>query len=252
MNCKKAYDNLVKSRKLLTREKQNNGCLESHHIDPTSLGGTNNPDNLVLLTPREHYISHHLLYKMHSGKNKAKMAYAFFMMSRTNPNQKRSITSKQYEQSKTAMSLSCKGKNHPNYGKPLWSDCQKKKISERQKGEGNSMYGRDPWNKSKKTGPLSNKTKKKISQSNMGKTLSPETKKKISETMSGVPKSESHKQKLSNANKGKKRSKESIEKTAAALRGRSHDLVKCPHCEKRGGKTSMYRWHFDNCKTYPS
>jgi len=26
------------------------------------------------------------------------------------------------------------------------------------------------------------------------------------------------------------------------------ELVKCPHCEKTGGKPVMKRWHFDNCK----
>lgn len=28
--------------------------------------------------------------------------------------------------------------------------------------------------------------------------------------------------------------------------------VRCPHCNKVGGKTSMQRWHFDNCKLSPN
>jgi len=116
---KKIYTDLIESRRLLHRKKVNDGHLESHHIIPISLGGTNASDNLVLLTPREHYLSHWLLYKMHSGKNKARMAYAFFMMSRNNPYQKRRVSSRQYERAKLQMSLSCRGKNHPCYDKTL-------------------------------------------------------------------------------------------------------------------------------------
>jgi len=35
---------------------------ERHHILPRSLGGSNDPQNLVKLTVREHYIAHRLLY----------------------------------------------------------------------------------------------------------------------------------------------------------------------------------------------
>ena len=35
--------------------------VERHHIIPKSLGGSNNPDNIVAVTAREHYILHELL-----------------------------------------------------------------------------------------------------------------------------------------------------------------------------------------------
>lgn len=28
--------------------------------------------------------------------------------------------------------------------------------------------------------------------------------------------------------------------------------IKCPHCEKEGSKSTMVRWHFENCKKYTS
>ena len=40
------------------------GYFERHHIIPKSLGGTNDVDNLVNLTAREHFICHWLLTKM--------------------------------------------------------------------------------------------------------------------------------------------------------------------------------------------
>ncbi len=56
---------------------------ESHHIVPKSLGGSDNFDNLVRLTYKEHRICHKLLVKMTEGVYKGKMAYAllFFKVS---------------------------------------------------------------------------------------------------------------------------------------------------------------------------
>lgn len=46
------------------------GYKERHHIIPKSLGGSNNKENIVDLTAREHFICHLLLTKMTDGKNK--------------------------------------------------------------------------------------------------------------------------------------------------------------------------------------
>jgi len=45
------------------------GYYERHHIIPGSMGGSNNKDNLVKLTAKEHYVCHWLLVKMTSGEN---------------------------------------------------------------------------------------------------------------------------------------------------------------------------------------
>ena len=45
----------------------NTTYTESHHIIPKSLGGSNNPDNLINLTAKEHYICHRLLPRMLVG-----------------------------------------------------------------------------------------------------------------------------------------------------------------------------------------
>ena len=56
------------------------GYTETHHIIPKSLGGTNDPKNLVAVTAREHYLLHYLLTKFTEGEQKSKMVYAFNMM----------------------------------------------------------------------------------------------------------------------------------------------------------------------------
>ena len=70
-----------------------------------------------------------------------------------------------------------------------------------------------------------------------GKTHSDEIRKKISESNTGRPKirTEEHNQKIGLAHTGKKQ-----------------EIVKCPYCNKEGGKSIMQQWHFDNCKYRPS
>ena len=54
--------------------------FEKHHIIPRSIGGSNSTENLVRLTPRQHFICHLLLVKMTKGQHKRSMIYASQMM----------------------------------------------------------------------------------------------------------------------------------------------------------------------------
>lgn len=54
---------------------------EKHHILPKCLGGSNNEDNLVRLTAKEHFIVHMLLCKFTEGSINNKMIFAFSAMS---------------------------------------------------------------------------------------------------------------------------------------------------------------------------
>ena len=51
--------------------------VEQHHIIPRSEGGLDEPDNLVNLTAREHYIAHLLLARIYKDR---KMSEAIVMM----------------------------------------------------------------------------------------------------------------------------------------------------------------------------
>jgi len=100
-----------------------NTYTEKHHIIPRSLDGSNDADNLVKLTAKQHFICHKLLTKMFKiGTNEYyKMLNAFCMMSwcTTVSNQTRytSIIYNKYR------------KEYSEY------------MSARQLGEGNNQYG---------------------------------------------------------------------------------------------------------------
>lgn len=98
MNYKENYNVLINYAKNKNREIGDGNCYEIHHIIPRSLGGKDTKDNLVLLTLREHYLAHFLLWKFSEGENKSKMAYAFYFMS--NRDNCKIISSKLYEQAK--------------------------------------------------------------------------------------------------------------------------------------------------------
>lgn len=157
----KWYFQLVESRKTMTR----NVFLETHHIIPKCFGGTNDPANLVCLTPREHYICHRLLMNMmNTSDHKRKMAYALIAMGRTNAKGKdnKRISSKKYETIKKICREYFVGKNNPFYGKghfgkdnpmsvpenydrfltAVRSEKHRKKMSEISRGEQNAFFGK--------------------------------------------------------------------------------------------------------------
>jgi len=77
----KIYNNLISIAINSNRVKSDKCYYESHHIIPTALGGSNEVKNVVLLTAREHFISHWLLWKMQTSiSDKHKMGHAFGIM----------------------------------------------------------------------------------------------------------------------------------------------------------------------------
>lgn len=66
MNYLKIYESLIKSR---IERGEMVGCYgEWHHIQPRCVGGSDDPENLVWLTPREHFLAHLLLAFIYGGK----------------------------------------------------------------------------------------------------------------------------------------------------------------------------------------
>jgi hypothetical protein len=66
MFYKNLHDNILTKIKLENRIKSKDIYYENHHIIPKHMGGNNEPDNLILLTFREHIIIHFLLWKIHN------------------------------------------------------------------------------------------------------------------------------------------------------------------------------------------
>ena len=122
MNYKKLYNKIIENRQLNSYT----GYTENHDIIQKSLGGSNDDENLVRLTAREHFICHLLLTKIYTkGSNEYyKMCHAFLRMltgSRTN---QRYTTSRKFEQIRISV-----------------AEHVSKYMKESQKGIGNSQYG---------------------------------------------------------------------------------------------------------------
>lgn len=82
MNYKKIYNDLI----LRGQNRILKGYKESHHIIPRCLGGTDDIENLVDLTPEEHYLAHQLLVKIYP--NNDKLIFAAAMMIPNRPSNK--------------------------------------------------------------------------------------------------------------------------------------------------------------------
>lgn len=75
MDYIRIYNQLIDKAQLETTRSKKTGYYERHHITPKSLGGSDDADNLVLLTAQEHYIAHHLLCKAYPDN--VLLMYAF-------------------------------------------------------------------------------------------------------------------------------------------------------------------------------
>ena len=144
---------------LINRNQEIDGYVEVHHIIPKSLGGSDNADNLIRLTAREHFIAHLLLAKCTKGTAKSKMSYALWNM--VNRDNGARTSSRMYtiirETHSKFLGEFFKGQDNPMFGKEHSGETKKKisvggkglkrsketrqKISEANKGENNSMYG---------------------------------------------------------------------------------------------------------------
>lgn len=158
------------------------------------MGGMDIATNLVKLTAKEHYVAHHLLYKIYRNKE---MTMAFMLMVNVERGgQKFKITASTYhklkednaevrsiamtggvspakgkkwsKESKAKLSASTKGRTGGNYNTPGFrgkhhTEENKKAISERRKGIGTHFT------------PHSEETRKKMSEDRKGKTKVPWT-----------------------------------------------------------------------------
>ena len=117
MNYKNIYKNLIERAK--NRMLDDNEYVERHHIVPKCLGGNNSKNNIVKLYPKEHYIAHLLLYRIHP--NHQGLAYSFWMMCNGNRKNKREykVSGRLYEEI-----FNLVGTFHAGlHGSGNWCDC---------------------------------------------------------------------------------------------------------------------------------
>jgi hypothetical protein len=176
MNYEKNYYDYISYVKTLNRSKNKDVYYEEHHIIPRSMGGNNNKENKILLTAREHYLAHYLLWKIH---NNSKMMFAFWFI---NNDRQHKVNSKFYEKAKMNLSL----------------------LRQSEVREKNAFFGKKHSEETKQKMkekalqrlPMSNETRQKLSISLKGKIRSEETKQKMRK-----PKSEEHKQHIGDFHK---------------------------------------------------
>jgi hypothetical protein len=154
MDYEKHYNLLIEKAITENRTTKTGQYYEKHHIIPKSEGGTNTVENLVLLTAREHFIAHWLLFR--AKPHIKTRAYSFWKMcTQQNPHQTRyTPSSRSYQEARQAFT-EVNSKKHK--GKTLTEE-HRKQISERRRG------------KPTRTGiPCTEETKKAISEANKGK-----------------------------------------------------------------------------------
>ena len=148
MNYRKHYDSLINRAK--SRDLDSKAYFEKHHIIPKCLGGLNSTDNIVKLTPREHFVAHKLLVKIYPESKR--LVYAAFLMTKSSSKHNR-VNNRLYGWLKESLSISIRGQNNPMYGRTHTLEARKK-ISEATKGrrlcgERNGMFGKTHTKESK-------------------------------------------------------------------------------------------------------
>lgn len=211
MNYKKIHDDIINKARSLNRSKKT-GTYELHHIIMRSVGGTDDPDNLVLLTPKEHYIIHYLLWKMNPTERKYRDPIFMFK-------HKGGKNSRLYETARLSHVHEMKTNN------PSIHLSEKSKKSKREKLK---SYVKTNSHRS----AISKAAKGK--QRRLGAILSNDSKSKISKSVKKwhekVGVSDETREKLRLANTGKKHTQETIDKCKSAALARPR--WKCKHCNK--------------------
>ena len=195
---------------------------ETHHIQPRSLGGSDDLHNLVELTAREHFICHWLLTKMYSGEDRAKMINALYMMQGKNRYQERyqtKITSRVYESLR---------EDYARY------------ISEL-----NSGRVQPPEEKAKQIAAITGRKRKPFSEEWRARMA--EKKKGENNPRYGVEVSESTRRKIGDKIRGRKQSPEERAMRGLANKGKKREKLLCPHCHKMIAVNTYPRWHGDRC-----
>jgi hypothetical protein len=257
------------------------GYSELHHIIPRSLGGSNDPDNLVELTARQHFICHRLLTKFTVGEQKRKMVFAIHLMVhcksiKHGDNRNWTISSRTYEHLRLEYSKTISGFKHSEESKRKMSIASKasrsldviKRISDAQKGrkftddhkqklsKAAKRQFEDPEQRriaseNAKKRIYSEETKLKMKESSAKRDLTPELRDKFrtaKDSWTGRNHSEESRKKISESSKGKVISSETKQKISETLKGKTFDKVECPHCKKSGAINMMKRYHFEKCK----
>lgn len=116
LKWKQIYDAIIeraRSRSIVTGEK--------HHILPRCMGGTDEVENIVLLTAREHFLCHKLLLRFADQQHLLKLQHAFSYMALTKDAIRPSlrVTSRDYALARSVLLLPRSAEWRANISKAL-------------------------------------------------------------------------------------------------------------------------------------
>lgn len=217
VNYQRIYNEIIKGSKI----RNNVEYPERHHIIPKCMGGSDRKHNIAILTPREHFLCHWLLYKIYPNDRRLKYAFTKMLQPAYAKTHKisRIQNSIQYEIVRRCVAELAR---ETNTGRAkTQEEIQKMLKTKEEKYAGTDYLG--SWCRGKKLGSVS-KNGFNYGSHNIGKEHSEETCKKQSESLKNFYKDNPH-----------------------HTKGKNQEIKTCPHCGKRGGN-SMLRWHFDKCK----
>lgn len=153
MDYKKIHDQIIEKRKSIGEPE---GYTEIHHIVPKSFGGSDDSENLLKMTAREHFIIHRLLAKIYP---KTGMVHAVWKMSCVGK-ERYKVTSRTYSYLREQHAYRVSNDKESSKKK---SDTMKgrKQTPEHSAKRAESRKKNGEWH--------SEETKEKIGKSNMGK-----------------------------------------------------------------------------------
>lgn len=232
MNYSAHYNRLIGR----ARHRTITGYKERHHILPRCMGGMDVPDNLVDLTPEEHFVAHQLLVRMYP-KNASLVHAALLMAKRATGNKAFGWLRRRKAQAmlghkmlpKTRESLAAANRGNKYVLGKKHSPETRAKMVVAQRGKPKSFNHREKLSISHIGKKLSSEHRAKVSASLIGnkRTLgykaSPETRAKMSATRRGKLRGQMSAEtrlKISIAKIGKIRSAESRAKQSLSTRGK--------------------------------
>ena len=267
MNYLAIYNSLIESR----RTTQSTTKTESHHITPRALGGDDSESNLIDLSPREHFVAHLLLARIHGGPMWA--AAAFMSRGGTKSAKDHRCTSRQYEYLKAKdaewKSGLYSGSGNPFHGKTHGDEALKKMRKPRINKAGLFGAFRPAWTGAVISSVLTYKPRAVDVDLTLMRFIDSRHEKnqqlkkmsrfyKSSESMKSVMMTKDISgDKNPNYGNGQAISgdrnpmwgKERAEETKRKIGDKAKRTLECPHCGKVSNIANAHRWHFDNCKS---
>lgn len=208
-------------------KKKLNYYTEKHHIIPKSMGGQNKKDNYVLLTAREHFFAHELLYKIYRNSEMAFALNKFFGGSK-----EQKISSKEYSwikkevtkiQSETTrlmwenLSSEDKATRVAKVGRSVSKVAKNRTVLEKNTVRENILLGRSNW--------IASLSKDELDKHNFSNN------EKRRSTMNSKDSGwwNSYKEKLSSS-------------------GKNIPKLQCPYCSIKCDPGNYSKYHGNNCK----